>query len=156
MLDLVLAVLITTLSRRLAIGGGNHGQTDHKLKERQTVKLRFEVDQAECFRRGVDCPKSIVTIDVNPKDLPQDERDLIAKRLYGGIDVRPLSGKRGDEPCRIKALMPDYEALLIAVKADEDALKHYQETVSKAFSVVEESLVRTEKALNRNSLWDRL
>lgn len=81
------------------------------------MKLRFEVDQAECFRRGIDCPKSIVTIEVDPKDLPQQERNLIAARLQG-IDVRALHGDGTWH--RIKALLPDYESLLAAVRADED------------------------------------
>src|ERR1043165_1346625 len=47
------------------------------------MKIRFAVDQAEAFRRGVDCPKSIVTVEVDPKTLSQEERDLIADRLEG-------------------------------------------------------------------------
>jgi hypothetical protein len=54
------------------------------------MKLRFEVDQAECFRRGIDCPKSIVTVEVNPKDISQEERDLLADHM-SGIDVVKLT-----------------------------------------------------------------
>ena len=53
------------------------------------MKLRFEVDQAECFRKGIDCPKSIVTIEVDPAKIPESERILIADRLRG-IDVTSL------------------------------------------------------------------
>jgi alpha-galactosidase len=45
------------------------------------MKLRFKVSQAECFRRGIDAPKSIVTIKVEPARLFQEERILIADRL---------------------------------------------------------------------------
>jgi hypothetical protein len=89
------------------------------------MKLRFEVDQAECFRRGIDCPKSIVTVDVNPADLPKDVREPIADRL-SGIDVCHLTlapngsveiAKNDDgTPRRILALEPTFEALLFEVQ----------------------------------------
>lgn len=66
------------------------------------MKLRFRVDQSESFRRGVDCPKSIVTIEVNPSDLPQDERNLIADRL-NGIDVC-----QGEYSPRDKRIIPKF------------------------------------------------
>jgi hypothetical protein len=50
------------------------------------MKLRFGVNQAECFRKGINCPKSITTVEVDPAELPQSVRDLIADRL-SGIDV---------------------------------------------------------------------
>ena|SRR5215510_4310362 len=78
------------------------------------MNLRFEVDQAECFRKGIDSPKSIITIDVDPSKLPQEERDLIANRLRNGIDVH-----RWTDGTRIKAEAPTYEALLAAVRRDE-------------------------------------
>ena len=53
------------------------------------MKLRFEVDQAACLRAGIDCPKSIVTVEVDPAKLPQDDRDVLADRL-DGIDVCQL------------------------------------------------------------------
>jgi hypothetical protein len=88
------------------------------------MKLRFEVDQAECFRRGIDCPKSIVTIDVNPAELPQDVREMIADRL-SGIDVCHLTvlpgggteiAKENGAPVRIKAWDPTFESLLVSVR----------------------------------------
>ena len=101
------------------------------------VKLRFEVDQAECLRAGIDCPKSIVTVEVDPAKLSQDERDLLADRL-SGIDVCELGlgnkgqprrlyhrrtegqqakGKR-NKPWRIVAKAPTYSALMDAVRED--------------------------------------
>src|ERR1051326_7242188 len=88
------------------------------------MKLRFEVDQAECFRRGIDCPKSIVTIDVNPAELPQDVRNMIADRL-SGIDVCSLAvtpdGGVGihvenGAPVRVQAEEPTLEALLAVIR----------------------------------------
>jgi hypothetical protein len=92
------------------------------------MKLRFEVDQAECFRKGIDCPKSIVTIEVDPADIPQDDRNLIADRLVG-IDVCQLwNSDKGTEklltseerqPVRIVAAAPDYAALIAAVRVTQ-------------------------------------
>jgi len=50
------------------------------------MKLRFEVDQAACLRKGIDCPKSIVTIEINPAKLSEEDRNLIADRM-NGIDI---------------------------------------------------------------------
>lgn len=103
------------------------------------MKLRFEVDQAECFRKGIDCPKSIVTIEVDPAKIPADERNLIADRL-GGIDVletfaMPAMSEdglvlNGDKWAvarmvdkRIKAEEPTYKALIKAVRENDKATK---------------------------------
>ena len=53
------------------------------------MKLRFEVNQAEAFRRGINIEKSVHVIDVDPSTLDQDKRNLIADRLEG-IDVCQL------------------------------------------------------------------
>ena len=98
------------------------------------MKLRFEVDQAACFRRGIDCPKSIVTIEVDPSTLTENERDLIADRLIG-IDVCILwNSDAGNTkgvcanggPDRIKAESPDYAGLIAAVRANEAEVKSRQ------------------------------
>ena len=100
------------------------------------MKLRFEVNQAEAFRRGINVENSIVLIEVDPKTLPQDQRDLIADRL-DGIDVCELetgassfgepAHKWIDEdtkrerlaPKHVKASGPTFKELLEAVRADE-------------------------------------
>jgi hypothetical protein len=92
------------------------------------MKLRFEVDQAACFRKGIDCPKSIVTIEVNPAEIPVEERILIADRLHG-IDVCQLWNSNdgttkqftaeGHQPIRIVAEEPNYASLVTAVRADQ-------------------------------------
>jgi hypothetical protein len=94
------------------------------------MKLRFEVDQAEAFRRGIDVPKSIVTIEVNPADLSQEQRNLIADRL-DGIDVCRLAGvldglldgkplrDRHGKLFRILAKLPTFESLMEAIAEDE-------------------------------------
>ena len=116
------------------------------------MKLRFQVDQAEAFRQGVDVPKSIVTVEVNPADLPQEERDLLADRM-DGIDIYPLnlgedwipgpSGgtvvkktgipKRGSS--QILAGLPTYDALIKAVCENqaelENEIKEFRKKANK-------------------------
>lgn len=77
------------------------------------MKLRFKVDQASCFRDGVDAPTSIVDIDVNPSELDQNERDLIADRLHLGIEVRQRNGTG-----LVVAKHPSLEGLLHACMSD--------------------------------------
>lgn len=97
------------------------------------MKLRFEVDQAECFRKGIDCPKSIVTIEVDPAKIPEPERILIADRLMG-IDVCQLwnSGEGttkemdNHQPVRVKADAPTYEGLMKAVHANQKEVEARQ------------------------------
>jgi hypothetical protein len=91
--------------------------------------LRFRVDQAECFRRGIDAPRSIVTVPINPADLPQADRNLSADRL-DGIDVCRLgfadtSGtpwkmhSDDGEPDHVLASAPTFEGLMEAVRKDQ-------------------------------------
>ena len=107
------------------------------------MKLRFEVDQASCLRKGIDCPNSIITVEVDPAKMPQKERDLIADRLEG-IDVCALwsPGSLGEikktmssdgKPYRIKAKTPDYSGLMEVVLENqasvETAIKQKSPTV---------------------------
>ena len=97
------------------------------------MKLRFEVDQAACLRAGIDCPKSIVILEIIPIQLTQDQRDLLADRL-DGIDVCELGFKNGhpqkiygdqleddipersrQRPKKIMAFRPDFKGLMEAV-----------------------------------------
>jgi hypothetical protein len=98
------------------------------------MKLRFEVDQADSFRRGIDRSKSIVTIDVNPADLSEEARSLIADHLVGidilqffyhngevikGYPIRELSCT-SREPKRIVAKAVNIESLSDAIKANDN------------------------------------
>ena len=103
------------------------------------MKLRFEVVQAEAFRRGIDVPKSIVTVEVNPSELSQEQRNLIADRL-DGIDVCLLAGRQGGKPVkvrdtnrkpvRIQAKLPTFESLMEAVAENHDEAE-LQEKMSR-------------------------
>lgn len=86
------------------------------------MTLRFEVDQATAFRRGVNVPKSTNHIEVDPETLSQKERDLIADRL-NGIDVCALDAK-GNKLQRIVAEVPTYDSLLYAICQNETSRKN--------------------------------
>src|SRR6266851_3167292 len=94
------------------------------------MKLRFEVDQAEAFRQGIDVPKSIVAVEVAPSELSQEQRNLIADRLHG-IDVCPLVGiedgvmptDRHGKPLRIIAKLPTFESLMEAIVENQRDLE---------------------------------
>ena len=106
------------------------------------MKLRFEVDQADSFRRGIDRAKSIVSIEVNPADLSEDIRSLIAEHLVG-IDLLQFFYHNGDvikgypimeltytsrEPRRIVAKAVNIEAVCEAIRANDDFIARIKAT----------------------------
>jgi hypothetical protein len=114
-----------------------HGRTITTDNGRNRMKLRFKVDQAECLRAGIDCPKSIVTVEVDPAKLTQEQRNLLADRL-AGIDVCQLwNSDKGTEklftsittdeveagkfakPVLIVARRPTFDGLMDAVKENQ-------------------------------------
>lgn len=100
------------------------------------MKLRFEVDQAEALRRGVDVPNRLVAIEVNPGALTQEQRNLIADRV-DGINLLKLhynpatralektyyfEGRANDgrsRPVYIQASSPTFDAMMEAIAADQ-------------------------------------
>jgi hypothetical protein len=93
--------------------------------------LRFEVNQAEAFRKGVNVPKSTNHLDVDPAKLSQEERDLIADRL-DGIDVCKMeaggklvggnfqpTGAAQRSNSRVVAKLPTFEALMDAIRENQ-------------------------------------
>lgn len=103
------------------------------------MKLRFQVDQAECLRNGIDCPKSIVMLEINPAELAQPQRDLLADRLdgidvcelgfkdgqtikvydYGATDEEKTNNRKPARPLKLKATSPDFKGLMEAVLKNE-------------------------------------
>ena len=100
--------------------------------------LRFEVDQAEAFRQGVNVPKSTNHVEVDPSKLSQEERNLIADRLDGidvmakGVDMEVIQGssREGDtvqfhvkglkkSTNRVVSKLPTFTSLMEAVREDE-------------------------------------
>lgn len=131
-------------------------QLSPRLRARQTsyyncMKLRFKVDQGEALRQGIDAPTSITTIEVNPGDLTQAERNLLADRM-DGIDVHALrltqaivQSKEGFvslsresmqkvKTTPIMAKSPTFESLLEAVKENERMLRQELKAQGKRLS----------------------
>jgi hypothetical protein len=127
-----------------------------KLLLKEIMKLRFEVDQAGAFRQGVDVPKSIVTIEVNPAELSQKQRDLIADRLVG-IDVCQLalvlevrrSGDKNAKPFRIMAKLPTFESLMEAVAEDELAAEKSRKKQADEARAAESAKEKSDALLNK-------
>ena len=109
------------------------------------MKLRFEIDQADSFRHGIDRPKSIVSIDVNPADIPDAQRHLLAEHL-DGIDVLQLFYHHGEvikghpikelcrtnrEPKRIVAKAANLESLLAATRVNNDFIVRVRKWLSE-------------------------
>ena len=125
------------------------------------MTLRFQVDQAEAFRRGVDVPKSTVHLEVDPSTLPEAERLLIADTL-DGIDVCLLqvtpegevrkATKPNGSVCRLQAKLPTYDSLLEAIRANQALLDEQREKAALAAlaaDALSKSRSRAEEALER-------
>ena len=90
------------------------------------MKLRFKVDQSEALRRGVDCPRSINTIEVDPAELTEEQRRMIADRM-DGIDLYNLHAFCDRETYQggthITASLPTFDELWKAIQANEDEVR---------------------------------
>ncbi len=67
------------------------------------MKVRFIVDMAESFRRGHDCERNIVILDVDPATLPKEQRDLLASNMdaprHGDLmDIRSTTNRPAPTP----------------------------------------------------------
>jgi hypothetical protein len=51
------------------------------------MKIFCVVNQAECFRRGIDAPASTVKIEINPAKLPEALRAFVADNLLDGYKL---------------------------------------------------------------------
>lgn len=60
------------------------------------MKLRFKIDQAHQLLKGIDAPKSIIVLEVDPAKLSQAMRNVIASHLVNGIDVVYAPGLNGE------------------------------------------------------------
>lgn len=109
------------------------------------MKLRFEINQADSFRRGIDRPKSIVSIDINPADVPEHVRSLIANHL-SGIDVLQFFYHNGEvlkgypirellytsrEPKRIVAHAANLESLVDAIKENDHMIERIEQSFNR-------------------------
>jgi len=94
------------------------------------MKLRYKVNQGECFRAGINCERSIQVDEVDPATLLQEERNLIGDRLRGidvvklgvsgsGPDARTFDCKEGNSPLLIEAKLPGLEHLIAACRQNQ-------------------------------------
>jgi len=90
--------------------------------------LRFEVNQAEAFRQGINVPKSTCHLEVDPATLDQTIRNLIADRMDGidvcrldvwGTEIRKVPSSPDSVWHRIVAHGPDFESLMAAIFENE-------------------------------------
>lgn len=116
-------------------------------------KITYRVNYAMSFARGVDCPQPpIVTVDVDPATLSDEDRNTIASRLNQSGDVcsrsaegywlsagdhersltrperrDPDPGSRGHwlTPTLVLADTPRLEDLLAAIRAEDAAIARY-------------------------------
>lgn len=107
------------------------------------MKLKFGVDQAACFRKGVDAPTSTTLIEVNPAEVPAELRAIIGDYLRGievhrlafsyknvddspsGLVVRPYGAFYKDyRPNLLVVPGTTFEDLVAAVLANEQILEH--------------------------------
>jgi hypothetical protein len=63
----------------------------------RNMQILCEVNQAECFRRGIDAPKSTIKLEVNPAKLPEDLRAFVADHLYDGYKLSLGEGIPGSD-----------------------------------------------------------
>lgn len=49
------------------------------------MQLLCNVDQAECFRHGIDAKTSTVKLEIDPQTLTDEQRNFVADQLYEGV-----------------------------------------------------------------------
>lgn len=94
------------------------------------MKLRFKVDQAAALMAGINATTSITEIDVDPAQLSEIERRLIADRLDDGINVNRLN-ERGNLSGLIVATTPDLAGLLRAVQVNQKMMDDFRAEEAK-------------------------
>jgi hypothetical protein len=81
----------------------------------QIMKILCPVDQADCFRRGIDYNSSTIRLDVNPATLPFELRDYIGNHLVEG-HIIPREEKFLLSSPTIEGF---FEAVLFAIEYDK-------------------------------------
>jgi hypothetical protein len=131
-IDSVARQAFISFSHRMANGGGNDGHDNNDSTTITTMKIRFKIDQADRFRRGLDTPKSIISIEVKPADLPQETRDLIARHLEG-IDVVEGSGEFYRREQLVMAKDPSLDSLVQRLREIEAQQAEERSELARVF-----------------------
>lgn len=100
------------------------------------MQLLFKVNLAECFRRGENMQEEVQSVEVDPVELTEEDRSLIADRMhenhvcYGTVAdgrVKPAISYTQDsgefEPCIIEADAATIESVVEAVRQDQAELQ---------------------------------
>ena len=75
------------------------------------MKLRYLVDLENCFREGIDCDSRVQVLEVDPKEIPSDLREVIADRLKTGQH----HGQEVMDVCWIDVLEADVEGGMLCL-----------------------------------------
>jgi hypothetical protein len=109
------------------------------------MNILADVDQAECFRQGVNAPSSTVKIDVDPKTLTEDQRNFVADHLYDKL--------RFPSDAAYEICPPSYEGFIAAVNYGVEAKKLLKlRPENRAFSTEQEEELTTKLRTLRQSL----
>jgi hypothetical protein len=90
--------------------GGHNQPQDPEPAGKTDMKILCAVNQAECFRRGIDAPASTIKIEVNPAKLPEELRAFVADNLADGHRL----SMRDEFYLRRPDLIGFMEAILVA------------------------------------------
>lgn len=95
----------------------------------QAMKIRFQVDEVAAFRRGLIVKRRVVSVDLDPSKLTQEQRDKIADHLQRKLAVRLEKNERGelvpDGP--LKVANPCLEGLLEAIEENRREIQKAEE-----------------------------
>lgn len=79
------------------------------------MKLLFAVNQRESLFRGVDAPTSSVTLEVDPANLADDERSIVAQAMTDGYDCRKKVTDSTGQERQVLLPTPDLDGLFEAL-----------------------------------------
>ena len=99
------------------------------------MKIRFGIDQEECFRKGNNYSQTTATLDIDPQELSEEQRELIAPRLRGNSVVKLQFGGSGpiQDANLILSAGPALDDLLEACKNNQAEIQAiYPLTASRA------------------------
>ena len=92
------------------------------------MELSFELDRRAAFRQGADSTSTLITLDIDPATLTEEQREMLTSRMAfdGAIRQRELSGTLRHYG-HVIALLPTLDGLLTAITAEEAACQAFQQ-----------------------------
>jgi hypothetical protein len=111
---------------------GQIGQTN--------MNIKVKINQAEALRRGIDAPESTARIEIDPAQLSQDERDVIAAHMQDGHDCTPSGGYTGLPALCEPTVEGLRESIAEVIRSREEEARQKAERVVKAHEELERVL----------------